>query len=268
MAQLGFKLLSYFTKTLFVVTALTTIIILFVASTSVAASNPNNIERGSFDQYFRSLNDTDHGYLIIKDVTGSAPTKLIEVFEVRPGDCNEDENWSDCDNDRERSELSEGGKTMHGDEYWYGWSIYFPKEYSNIYPTKTALGQFHQKGSHPVWMFQNGEGGYHLDEQTLGFTNEYHQLLDEDDLYGKWHKVEVHVRWSRNNNGFFKVWLNDEQQVDYSGVTTPDESVYFKYGIYRSFLERYKDSETDIVPEQKVYYSNVKRGKTRSGLLP
>ena len=246
------------------------LIMLSISQTALAASYPNSMNRGDFGSFMRSLNNKDHGYLIKEDVTGSAPTKLIEVFEVKPGDCFWNRGWNDCDEDRERSELSEKNKgTGVGNEYWYGWNIYFPEEYLNVYPTKTALGQFHQKDSHVIWMFQNSDGGYHLDDQTLGFTNEYHKLIDEDDLRGKWHKIEVQAKWSRDDNGFFRVWVNGEQKADYSGQTMTAERVYFKYGVYRSFLRRYKRSyDESEVPTQKVYFSNVKRGYTRDSLAP
>ncbi|WP_233402872.1 polysaccharide lyase [Marinomonas transparens] len=224
---------------------------------------------GDFGPFMRSLNNQDYGYQVIGDVTGSAPVAQIEKFEVRPGDCYWNKSWNDCEKDRERSELSEKQKTtVAGSEYWYGWSIYFPKNYPNVYPTKTALGQFHQKSSHPVWMFQNASGGYHLDDHVSG-TKQYYQLIEEESLRGQWHKLEVHVRWAKEQSGFFKVWVNDEQKVNYQGPTMNADKVYFKYGVYRSFLSRYKTAaKKDEVPRQIVYYANVKRGKTRESLRP
>lgn len=87
-------------------------------------------------------------------------SKFIEYFEVRAGDCYK----KDCKKKlRERSERSERLKnTLVGDEAWYGWSIYFPKDYKNIHPVNTTLGQFHQLKSYPAWMFRNNKGGYNL----------------------------------------------------------------------------------------------------------
>ncbi len=201
-------------------------------------------------------------------MTGAASTPMIDVFDVRPGDCSFNSGWNDCLNDRERSELSEIKKStgLHS-EYWYGWSIYFPDTYQNVYPTKVALGQFHQKGSHPVWMFQNSDGGYHLDNQVTGRSSEYYLLIQEATLRGRWHRVEVHVRWEKDKTGFFRVWVNGTQKVDYEGATMDASYVYFKYGLYRSFLSRYKSkNNVDSVPAQTVYFSNVKRSLSRHGL--
>ena len=135
-------------------------------------------ERGSFGPFVRSLNDTAHGYTVIDDPTGSAPTPQVERFEVRPGDCGANRGWNDCTSDRERSELSErGGRNPVGSTWWYGWSLYVPADTPNVYPTKLALGQFHQEGSHVVWMFQNDGGGYHLDDQVSGRSRQYHELI-------------------------------------------------------------------------------------------
>ncbi|WP_434355010.1 polysaccharide lyase [Parasalinivibrio latis] len=232
-----------------------------------ACSSP---DRGSFGTFKRSLNNTSYGYVVMDDPTNQAPTELIEVFDVRPGDCGSNGGWSDCDKDRERSELSEAKKkNQRGKEYWYGWSIYFPEDYVNVYPTKVALGQFHQHKSHPVWMFQNSSGGYHLDRQVRGYTEKYDELISEEDLRGKWHKIEIHAKWQVDDSGFFKVWVNGEQKVDYKGKTMSAHKVYFKYGVYRSYMSRYKLKHgTDSVPAQKVYFSNVKRGSSREALAP
>ncbi|MCE0495441.1 polysaccharide lyase [Vibrio salinus] len=230
----------------------------------------STIDRGNFSHFKRSLNTKNYGYSIIEDPTKTAPTKMIEKFEVRPGDCGSGSGGSDCARDRERSELSEANKSNYpGSEFWYGWHIYFPEDYPNVYPTKVALGQFHQDKSHPVWMFQNSNGGYHLDDQVHGRTRKYYKLIDESNLRGKWHKIEVHARWAKDESGFFKVYVNGENKVNYTGQTMDAQRVYFKYGIYRSFMSRYKNANnSDKVPAQTVYFSNVKRSKSRKGLLP
>lgn len=236
----------------------------------VVSSACSGIDRGNFGPFKRSLNTKSYGYSVMKDPTKTAPAKMIEVFEVRPGDCSSNSGWSDCKNDRERSELSEENKSnFPGNMYWYGWYIYFPEDYPKVFPTKTALGQFHQHKSHPVWMFQHSDGGYYLDDQVHGSTRKYYKLIDESDLRGNWHKIEVQVMWAKNKKGYFRVWVNGVQKVDYSGQTMDAQKVYFKYGVYRSFLSRYKNRfNATQVPTQKVYFTNVRRSKTRDGLQP
>jgi hypothetical protein len=228
------------------------------------------IDRGAFGPFRRSLNSTGYGYRIEKDPTGKSPSGEIEVFEVRPGDSGKDEYYDDAQNDRERSELSEIGKDQAaGSEHWYCWYIYFPENYRNIYPVKVTLGQFHQKDSHPAWMFENADGGYWLYEQISGRTGKTYPLIDEAGLRGKWHQIELHIRWSEKDDGFFTAWINGEPKVEYRGQTMSAERVYFKYGLYRAFVSRYRPSPgTEGVPAQTVYYTGVKRGPDRQSVQP
>lgn len=216
------------------------------------------LHKGYFP-FRRSLNRKKYGYLTVEDPTGSSPVPVVERFEVQPGDCTD----IDCKIDRERSELREIGlRNKDGSTWWYGWSMYVPEGFRNVYPTKVALGQFHQEDGKPAFMFQNHKGGLWLDYQL---RNRYYQLIKKKDLRGKWHKIEVNVHWSRSRDGFFKVWVNGEQKVDFKGKTMNKKLAYFKYGIYRSFLSRY---HSKVIPAQIVYYANVRKYTTREGLLP
>jgi hypothetical protein len=241
---------------------------------SYRSTNPSAVNRGIFGKAKRSLNKAPHGYTVISDPTTNAPTKLVEVFEVRPGDCYKNpgvNGWDDCSHDRERSELTENNSkpNRHGSDYWYGWSIYFPEDYINIYPTKTALGQFHQKDSDPIWMFHNADraGGYKVVGTVGNLLKTKQTLISEEDLRGQWHKIEVHAKWSRSDTGVFQVWVNGELKLDYKGRTMTAKQVYFKYGVYRSYMVNYKaENKTSEVPAQTVYYSNVKKSHAREGL--
>lgn len=225
------------------------------------------IDRGNFGQFKKSLNNRDYGYSVIEDPTKKAPSKLIERFEVRNGDCHFNKSWSDCKTDRERSELSQRTNLPVTGESWYGWHIFVPKDFKNIFPTKTALGQFHQRNSHPLWMFQNTFGGYWLDKQVIGATEKYFELIPKDEFRGKWHQIEMHVKWAPDETGFMKIWVNGKKKFDFKGQTGKSNPIYFKYGIYRSFLSRYKEAYgKDEIPTQIVYYANVKRATSREGL--
>ena len=241
---------------------------------SYRSTNPSAVNRGIFGKAKRSLNKAPHGYTVISDPTTNAPTKLVEVFEVRSGDCYENpgvNGWDDCEHDRERSELTENnsGPNRHGSEFWYGWSIYFPENYINIYPTKTALGQFHQKDSDPIWMFHNADraGGYKVVGTVGNLLKTKQTLISEEDLRGQWHKIEVHAKWSRSDTGVFQVWVNGDLKVDYKGKTMTAQETLFKYGVYRSYMVNYKaENKVSEVPAQTVYFSNVKKGHAREGL--
>lgn len=224
------------------------------------------IDRGSFGDFKRSLNNTSYGYEIIEDFTGQAPTERIEKFEVRPGDCSRGpKSWSDCANSRERSELSQRGNNYPGSEWWYGWSIYVPNNYPNVYPAKTALGQFHQRNGPPAFMFQNYVGGYWVD-RNFGSTTHKKKIISAKDFKGRWHQIEVNAKW-HTKDGFFRVHVNGDKAWQFEGQTLNKSAVYFKYGVYRSFISRYTlMNGVNTVPTQTVYFANVKRSKTREGL--
>ena len=232
---------------------------------AIALGGCQTLNKGSFGDFRRSLNNTSYGYTLVADPTGTAPTAMIERFEVQPGDCASSPQWSDCDNDRERSELT-GSKDNHrGKSYWYGWSMFVPHDYPNVCPTKTALGQFHQTNAPPAFMFQNSCGGLWID-RNFGASASVTKLIEAADLRGRWHQIEVHAKWAKRD-GFLKVFVNGAQKWSYRGKTNSSGKIYFKYGVYRSFMSRYLSKYgVDKVPAQIVYYANVRRASTRGGL--
>ena len=134
---------------------------------------PKDVASGN--KYFKSLEKDfkKHGVQIVNKKDGHpvrAGEKSIR-FEVRSGDCGKDREggWSDCKNDRERHELSAGGKKdyMSKGEYWLAWSIYFPEDHQNLYPLSNNYGQFHQKKGQPVFMFKERNYSYSV-VRTIG----------------------------------------------------------------------------------------------------
>jgi len=209
-----------------------------------------------------------HGYQVV-----SAPDhpvrygKKSERFEVRPGDCSRNNyGWDDCKNDRERSELTQPDKDQkEGDEYWYRWSIYIPEGHQNIYRTKLAYAQFHQDGCQPVFMFQEYGGGYWLNIQSAikGYDDD-RKLLGPKEFVGRWNDIVVHARWTKKTDGWFKVWVNGEEKASHDGKTMTCKAVYFKYGVYRTFLSRNSKSKTVTTI---AYYDGVVRSKTNKGMF-
>ena len=225
---------------------------------------------GFGNKYFKSLSNNFKKYgVCIVEKSKSHPTRLGQQslrFEVKPGDCGYNNGWDDCKNDRERHELS---GNRHGDgEYWYSWSIYLPKDFKNIYPTKLAMGQFHQSKGHVVWMFQNGNGGYLVDNQVYGYTTRRDKILNQKEMLGRWNDILVNAYWTDKKEGFFRVWVNGKLSYKYSGPTkSKGKKVYQKFGIYRSYMSRYKMAKkVDLVPGQVVYFDEVRTSKTCSKL--
>ena len=227
---------------------------------------------GSDWKFARSLpiGAKKHGYQVV-----SGPDNPVrygqnsEKFEVRPGDCSRAKGggWDDCKNDRERSELIQRGYTQRaGDEYWYRWSIYLPPTHQNIYRAKVAYAQFHQEECLPVVMFQEYSGGYWLNIQPTinkGLDDD-RKLLEAKEFIGKWNDIVVHARWTKHSDGWFTVWVNGEEKTSYYGKTMSCKEVYFKYGVYRSFVSLSPKSKTVTTI---AYYDGVVRSKSKEGMF-
>ena len=202
----------------------------------------------------------DHGMQVVNKKDGH-PVRAGEQsirFEVRSGDCDEDSDggWSDCKNDRERHELS-GGKEvdkMSGGEYWFSWSVYFPKDHQNLYPLSNNYGQFHQTDGPPVFMFKELKDGYTV-VRTIGDTDyDERKLVDNKDMPGNWIDILINAKWTKKDDGFFKVWVNDELKYDYKGPTKTTTYVYQKSGIYSTGITRYLNYKNVDVIQKKCFY--------------
>lgn len=182
-------------------------------------------------------------------------------FEVRPGDCFE----RDCLRSPiyERNEFAQASnENLEGDEYWYAWSFYVP---ANIPQAGWVFyGQFQQHHNFDsIWMFMKRSGQPFcavFDWTKNNMWNCYGQkqtypLIDDADFAGRWHDIVVHAKWTQQNNGFTRIYVNGELKVDYTGYTrtSGNSDVYFKYGIYR-----HGSSQTSV-----AYYDEIRRGKTR-----
>ena len=231
-------------------------------------------DTGFGNLYSKSLTGNyykDYGMQIVNKADGH-PVRLGQEsvrFEVQPGDCGADKDgeWSDCKGDRERHELS-GKKMKNGSTWWYAWSIYFPEDHINIYPTSVAYGQFHQTGSFPLFMFKERENGYWLAKSTNNdMTDESRKILDDKDMKGKWNDILVNAKWSHKKDGFFKLWANGKLVYEHQGRTkSKGTKVYFKFGLYRSFMSNWLNSEKNInnssgAPAQIVYYDEIRKAK-------
>jgi len=256
-------------------------IILILLIGGCATNSANSLDHGNLKEFTRSNSTTPHGYQIVSDPTGSAPLKMVERFEVRSGECS----GGDCSiegqtgsrvGSRERSEISTDRNNYSNSEYWYGWSIFVPKDHINVWPVNVTLGQFYNidgaidSPTCSSFMFQNSagwgalRGGLTIDRHHRCATQEYVTILTDKELLGNWNKIEVHAKWSNLDDGFFEVYANGILKYSFKGKTTEGNGIYFKYGVYRSWVKRYLAP----VPTQVVLYANVKRAKTREGLAP
>jgi hypothetical protein len=227
----------------------------------------------------RSLNTKSWGY---KKVLSPEPVRAGEKaqrFEVRKGDCSDDPGWSDCDNDRERSEIKVLNNFYPESDIWFSWSFYIPEDYKSAERVTTTIGQIHQRSSvrardiggtitaPPLLQIRtigNSFGTtYHRfsgNLPTLVTKGEFEEITTVDALRGKWTDVVVHFRPTKEN-GILEIYINGklERTIDNPMIIRPD-NFYLKYGIYRSFVTR---EHPNVMPTQIVYFDEVRMGKTR-----
>lgn len=226
---------------------------------------------GGGNNWLKSQKDgfKPYGYQIVSGLDGHPVRRGEQAirFEVRWGDCGSAFGWDDCATDRERHELSqEGNQQREGDTYWYAWSMFIPAETPSVVPTKTTFGQFHQRKNNVIWMFLWSYRGLQIDNQIpgRGRSLERKLLVPIEELRGKWVDIIVHAKWSSGMDGVFDIYVNHQQRYRWRGQTIADgDTTYFKFGLYRSFISRYKAAnDVQELPTQTVYYDEVNRGRT------
>lgn len=225
----------------------------------------------AFAQYTgfqRSLNDRPWGIVQTDKTQGPVfAGNRAERFEVRQGDCAAQPGWSDCAMDRERAEMSElKPYTALGKPTWYTWSFYLDPNWPDLTPVTTTIGQFHQRDqSAPAILFVQRDGRYMVrieSAKALYPTANVVTLLRNEELRGRWHTVMVYAKWSTGADGELKVWINGKQRMSLKGANTVNTTpVYFKYGIYRSFVSRTPDR-----PAHVLFIDEVRKGPTRESV--
>jgi len=223
---------------------------------------------GSFLKHMRTKPAGDHLLHIVKKSDGY-PVRLGKEslrFEVRAGDSwASDVEINGVPRNRERSEMIIC--CMKGN-LWHTWSIFLPKDFPNIFPAKTALGQFHNEGDNPVeFQFNNyanrsdpkKSGGYWvLPAETIS-SHIATKILDQKDMLGKWNDILVNSKFTHKKDGFLKVWVNGKLSYEFKGRTHLEKDIIEQeIGIYRSYIHRRPGPE----PIQIAYFDEIRFAKS------
>ena len=217
----------------------------------------------------RSLNDTPWGYIIVdgKHPVRAGPT--AQRFELRAGDCGQQVGWSDCAQDRERVEQSQRRPWIElGQEIWVSYSLWLDPRWPDISPVTTTLGQFHHRDSGtPAVLFVQRGGAYWLrieSAKSLYQGRDLIKLADLAAMRGRWLDVVVQARFSSGSDGVLRVWVNGQPRAEVLGPNTLGTTpVFFKYGIYRSFVSRVPNRGVHI-----AYWDEVRSGASRDQVDP
>lgn len=227
---------------------------------------------------FYSMPKKDYSHKYIKDSSNARAGKAYQRFELRDGDCfySKGSSWNDCKSDRERFELSSKPRQKPKGKQCYGYSIKLDKNFQDVAPTNTDLGQVHQKGgpkgtaggfkSFPPLIQIGAENnklvfGWHMltgNKNNIKDVKIKKTLVEIHKIKGKWTDISFCLDYK---NKRMDAWVNGEKKVQIlkSPINFEPKSTYFKFGIYRSFVSRYKKIKGKI-PTQVVFYDEVRRG--------
>ena len=216
-------------------------------------------------------------------VTSPALGKEAWKITLLPKDCGRDNegDYSDCKNngrdavvgfgggDRARSEYS--SKNFRG-EKWHSVSIFIPNDFKSVEPVSTSFFQIYEKGEGPRLMLRPKwdvlEPRYYP-INGMDSPGEVHKALKIDDMRGKWTTIIFHTKISKDpKKGFMKMYVNDVLYNVYEGRTSLGSGEHYtKFGIYHSWISRWKDAVHGEYPTQVVYYDNLFRTNSKEKLL-
>lgn len=186
-------------------------------------------------------------------------------FELNEGECGEEPKWSDCENNRERTELVVGQKEKPKREKWYRFLLYFPKEHKQPHPAKLSVIQwkrFTKSGTKVAIMFQHLAGGLVFNRNGQTFKDSYALLVDESNLYERWIEIVFNTNWHPDQDkGFMRVWVDGTLKIDFEGASysKTDEELSLRYGLYSSWLHRFKAvSKNEPIPTRMIFFDGVK----------
>ena len=236
-------------------------------------------KRSGFKFHLNFMDHNDYNFQYIKDKTKARAGKYFQRFELRDGDCFGDNNWSDCDTNRERVEFSTRPRQTPKGKQCYGYSLMLSKDFIDTYPTNTSLGQVHQYGgptgtagglaSFPPLIQIDARQGYlflNWHELSGSATNvidesRYHRLKLLRDMKEAWTDISFCLDFK---NKRMDAWVDGIKKVEIlkSPIYFKPKGIYFKHGIYRSFISKYKQRNNGIMPTQIVFYDEIRRGNS------
>ena len=97
--------------------------------------------KSGFTHHTNYMDHNDYNFQYIKDETKARAGKYFQRFELRDGDCFGDDNWNDCENNRERVEFSAEPQQRPIKKQCYGYSLKLSKELSYDSGKSLALYQ-------------------------------------------------------------------------------------------------------------------------------
>ena len=210
-------------------------------------------------------------------------------FEVRRGDCGVSPGgYNDCAHGSERHELIAEENSLKG-VTWHTYSIFLPEDFPPFGFSHVTMGQFHSDGDGKPGFNWNisPNAGYEVQGRTacnlpkgqykklVGKkkptgcsdswpTNNKQELINKNDLFGKWHDMVFNAKWSLKQDGYLKMWINGKLVYHYIGSNlTPREKEGFQFGIYRGTTNYSPKEATQVAYYDEIRYAKKKCEKLK-----
>lgn len=169
------------------------------------------------------------------------------MLTLNPGDQIEEESGTIL----ERAELKETKSlfSIEDESYEYSFSLFIPADFP-IVPTRLVIAQWKQNcrsgncdPDNPVLAIRYVNGELFV---TLQTEPDKKVLFSRTaNIKGQWLDLKFRIRFSRTGNGEINATMNDEQIIDYKGITAYNEKYgypypgvyYFKMGLYRDHVD-------------------------------
>ncbi|MDA8858978.1 polysaccharide lyase [Candidatus Pelagibacter sp.] len=233
--------------------------------------------KSGFTNHSNHMGHNNYNFQYIKNKTKARAGKYFQRFEVRDGDCFGDDTWNDCKNNRERVEFSAEPQQRPIKKQCYGYSLMLSKDFIDTHPTNTTLGQVHQIGGPtgtaqglasfpPLIQIDARLGGLHFNWHKLSGSETnvidrsyYYELKRLRKMKEVWTDISFCLDFE---NERMDVWVDGIQKVKIlkSPIFFTPKEIYFKHGIYRSFISKYKERKNSDMPTQVVFYDEIRRG--------
>lgn len=157
-----------------------------------------------------------------------------------------------------KEDFSSDDTNIEGRTLWYSFSVFLepdtvlPAPAENGKTAKLSVAQFHQRNADgrsdkPALMFYVQPNGDLIAQFEKAVGKRAYTLVDggrfAEDALGHWIDVIVGAKWGRDD-AWTELWVRTGNAPDYTpvardyGPNTSTGRLYFKYGLYRSFVER------------------------------
>ncbi|PDT31134.1 hypothetical protein CO660_03595 [Rhizobium sp. L9] len=255
-------------------------VLLPVLSANLSFAAERTFKVPGFTHPFRVTTERNQpgGFAMVKDPLDQYNAAKVFKFSINPGPCVQD----DCEQQSARATVQQGRKAKQPKEAWYGWDMYFVPDFpigSKQVRGHQIFVEFkdqdqcqlvalttnpHSNDQFLSWSMEKPSG-----KQMTQFGGDCINLFDMRvasirELAGAWHRFELFVRWTREGDGRFLMFLDGKQVVDYHGVTcfSCDKLNYFLFGNYLCCT-----TGTKLVVPATVYYRYVSMAKSREALV-